>query len=284
MSSRGLSADHSYDDYRFDLEAVVDRLQLERFVLYAGPLSGHTAIRYAARHPERVQALILNAVSIDNPVGGLANYEELAARSWETTMQAFIGSNVRIGDREGDAASVDYFRDTLTQDDFLSMLRACRRSNIEASLPSVACPTLVISGRMHAPPLSNSDQRIAAAIPDARLAILSGERWMSELYTTDGSVPPIVSAIDDFLRNLDEAGALVSSSAALPQPTLAASLSAREVEVLRLVAQGKTNRQIADDLVISERTVINHLSHIFIKTGAENRASATAYALRHGLA
>jgi len=54
--------------------------------------------------------------------------------------------------------------------------------------------------------------------------------------------------------------------------------------VLRLATQGKTNRQIAEELVISERTVINHLSHIFIKTGAENRAGATAYALRHGLA
>jgi DNA-binding NarL/FixJ family response regulator len=52
---------------------------------------------------------------------------------------------------------------------------------------------------------------------------------------------------------------------------------------LRLVSQGKTNREIAQDLVLSERTVINHLSHIFSKTGAENRAGATAYAIRHGL-
>jgi DNA-binding CsgD family transcriptional regulator len=44
-----------------------------------------------------------------------------------------------------------------------------------------------------------------------------------------------------------------------------------------------TNREIADALVISERTVINHLSHIFVKTGAENRAGASAYAVRHDL-
>jgi two-component system response regulator DegU len=50
-----------------------------------------------------------------------------------------------------------------------------------------------------------------------------------------------------------------------------------------LVAQGKTNREIAAELFISERTVINHLSHIFIKTGAENRAGAAAFAIRHGL-
>jgi DNA-binding CsgD family transcriptional regulator len=60
-------------------------------------------------------------------------------------------------------------------------------------------------------------------------------------------------------------------------------LTAREIEVLRLVAQGKTNREIADLLVISERTVINHLSHILDKTGVSNRASAAAYGIREGL-
>lgn len=63
-----------------------------------------------------------------------------------------------------------------------------------------------------------------------------------------------------------------------------AGLTAREQEVLRLVAQGKTNREIAAALVISERTAINHLSHIFAKIGVENRAGATAFALRHGIA
>jgi DNA-binding CsgD family transcriptional regulator len=60
-------------------------------------------------------------------------------------------------------------------------------------------------------------------------------------------------------------------------------LSPREIEVLRLVAAGKTNREIADALVISEHTVIRHLSNIFTKTGAENRAGAAAFGLRHRL-
>ena len=61
-------------------------------------------------------------------------------------------------------------------------------------------------------------------------------------------------------------------------------LSRRELEVLALVAQGRTNREIAAALVISERTAINHVSHIFDKLGVENRSGATAFALRHGLA
>jgi DNA-binding CsgD family transcriptional regulator/tetratricopeptide (TPR) repeat protein len=63
-----------------------------------------------------------------------------------------------------------------------------------------------------------------------------------------------------------------------------AGLSVRELEVLRLVAQGQTNQQIAHTLVLSEKTVARHLTHIFTKTGVENRAGAAAFALRHGLA
>ena len=69
-----------------------------------------------------------------------------------------------------------------------------------------------------------------------------------------------------------------------PRRSLPAGLSSREVEVLRLVAQGKSNRQIAEALVLSEKTVINHLTSIFNKTVTDNRAAATAFAIRHGLA
>jgi predicted ATPase/DNA-binding CsgD family transcriptional regulator len=61
-------------------------------------------------------------------------------------------------------------------------------------------------------------------------------------------------------------------------------LSDRELQVLRLVAQGMTNREIAEALVLSEKTVARHLTNIFNKIGVENRVSAAAYALRHGLA
>jgi DNA-binding NarL/FixJ family response regulator len=60
-------------------------------------------------------------------------------------------------------------------------------------------------------------------------------------------------------------------------------LTAREVEVLRLVAAGKTNRSIATDLFLSEKTVARHLSNIFTKLGLPSRAAATAYAYEHGL-
>jgi DNA-binding NarL/FixJ family response regulator len=61
-------------------------------------------------------------------------------------------------------------------------------------------------------------------------------------------------------------------------------LSRRESEVLALVAAGKTNRAIASELFISEKTVARHVSNIFAKLGLASRAEATAYAYRHGLA
>src|SRR5512132_1087417 len=58
----------------------------------------------------------------------------------------------------------------------------------------------------------------------------------------------------------------------------------REVEVLRLVAKGCTNRDVAAMLFISERTVHRHLSNIFIKLDISTRTAATAYAFEHGIA
>jgi ATP/maltotriose-dependent transcriptional regulator MalT len=66
-------------------------------------------------------------------------------------------------------------------------------------------------------------------------------------------------------------------------PKVAGGLTAREVEVLRLVAAGKTNRAIAADLFLSERTVDRHVSNIFSKLGRSSRAAATAYAIEHDI-
>jgi DNA-binding CsgD family transcriptional regulator len=61
------------------------------------------------------------------------------------------------------------------------------------------------------------------------------------------------------------------------------ALSARELEVLRLLAQGRTNREIGQALFISEHTAANHIRNILRKTGCANRTDAAAYAHRHGL-
>jgi DNA-binding CsgD family transcriptional regulator len=62
-----------------------------------------------------------------------------------------------------------------------------------------------------------------------------------------------------------------------------AELTTREVEVLRLVACGYSNREIAKQLTISHKTAGNHVEHIYMKIGVSNRARAGLYAMKHGL-
>jgi DNA-binding CsgD family transcriptional regulator len=68
-----------------------------------------------------------------------------------------------------------------------------------------------------------------------------------------------------------------------PRDTRPGGLSRREVEVLRLVADGRTNGQIATDLFISARTAEHHIGHIYTKIGVSNRAAATRWAVQHGV-
>jgi DNA-binding NarL/FixJ family response regulator len=77
--------------------------------------------------------------------------------------------------------------------------------------------------------------------------------------------------------------AWAESLSGVTRATPPGGLTAREAEVLALVARGMTNRQIADQLVISEKTVASHLSHMFTKLDLSSRAAATAYAYEHRL-
>jgi predicted ATPase/DNA-binding CsgD family transcriptional regulator len=81
----------------------------------------------------------------------------------------------------------------------------------------------------------------------------------------------------------DRADELLMELAAPAAPAWPAGLTGREVEVLRLIAAGRSNRAIAETLFISPNTVLRHVSNIFAKTGVANRAEAAAYATRQGL-
>ena len=62
-----------------------------------------------------------------------------------------------------------------------------------------------------------------------------------------------------------------------------AGLTPREVDVLALLARGHTNKEVADKLVISRKTVANHVEHIYTKIGVSNRTAAALFATKHGL-
>jgi DNA-binding CsgD family transcriptional regulator len=100
----------------------------------------------------------------------------------------------------------------------------------------------------------------------------------------EGARLELRAALAAFER-LGAAGDAATASDLVRGPaTLPRGLTAREAEVLRLVAAGKTNRDIAVELVISEHTVARHLQNIFVKLGVTSRSAATAFAYEHGLA
>ncbi|MDQ3525323.1 MAG: LuxR C-terminal-related transcriptional regulator, partial [Chloroflexota bacterium] len=106
---------------------------------------------------------------------------------------------------------------------------------------------------------------------------------------TDGRVLSMTEAIADAETELHSgaSGAPVVAGAhasTLESTALIEDLSPREIEVLRLLVNGKTDQQIAEMLFISRRTVATHLNHIYGKLGISSRTAAAAFAVRHGLA
>ena len=109
--------------------------------------------------------------------------------------------------------------------------------------------------------------------------------------TKDASAEEIeraIRAVADGHTHLDPAIQQRLIAAALTatgrESTLPDELTAREVEVLKLIAAGLSNTEIAAALVVSAATVKTHINHVFQKTGARDRAQAVRYAYEHGLA
>jgi DNA-binding CsgD family transcriptional regulator len=109
---------------------------------------------------------------------------------------------------------------------------------------------------------------------------------VSQACRVIGDTDAAVMELDAARTAFEQLGAradLVALNRATPAGRDSAALSGREQEVLVLVARGRSNREIATALFLSERTVARHLSNIFVKIGVGSRAAATAYAYEHRL-
>jgi DNA-binding CsgD family transcriptional regulator len=126
-------------------------------------------------------------------------------------------------------------------------------------------------------------QEIEAPYEAARVRVLIGLAFR-ELHDDDTAAMELDAARWLF-RQLGAAPDLARAEALSHAPAVKAAggLTARELQVLRLVAAGKTNRAIADDMFLSERTVDRHVSNILTKLGRSSRSAATAYAFEHAL-
>ena len=126
-------------------------------------------------------------------------------------------------------------------------------------------------------------EELDAPFEAARVRLLMGQAC-AELADHDTARMELDAARRVF-EQLGAAPALarVAELSGTPEHGAPGGLTPREVDVLRLVATGATNREVADRLIISEKTVARHVSNVFTKVGVTSRAAATAYAFRHEL-
>jgi DNA-binding NarL/FixJ family response regulator len=121
-------------------------------------------------------------------------------------------------------------------------------------------------------------QRLAASVRNARYVVVEGDCAV-------GSYAASLAAVDSFLSDLDETLTVGDSPPGIRTASGGSdNLTPREIDVLRLIARGRSNQQIAEELVLSVRTVERHITNLYAKIGAHGKADATAYALRNGLA
>lgn len=126
-------------------------------------------------------------------------------------------------------------------------------------------------------------QELDAPYEVARVRALMGLAYR-QLGDDDGAQMEFEAAGETFDRlGAAPDAARVAGLLTQVSPQASGPLTGREVEVLRLIATGKTNRAIASDLVISEKTVARHVSNIFTKLDLSSRSAATAYAYSHKL-
>ncbi len=151
----------------------------------------------------------------------------------------------------------------------LSALRRAWTTWLGLEAPYEAARTRVLIGRA------------SRALGDEATAVIEFDA--ARTVFADLGAAPDLAQVGALLRGAGGSGVGGRVVAAGGPDTGSAGLTPREIEVLRLVAAGMTNRAIADTLVISEKTVARHVSNIFTKLDVSSRSAATAYAYEHGL-
>jgi pimeloyl-ACP methyl ester carboxylesterase/DNA-binding CsgD family transcriptional regulator len=283
--------DLTLDGFVRDIDAVADAAGLECFALYGSADGSRVAIRYAAERPERVSKLVLWVPSVsperlwDDPV--MAVLRSLRRQDWETYLRTVAHAVVGGWDAERApyaAAFAEVMAGSMRPDEFPRFARAMREHDVQADLGRVQAPTLVLTRDQVALYSLPVVREVAAGIPGARLVVSPGN-WL--LPCTDDAVTREIASF----MGAEQPAAVATSGASdgAPYPFDAAHtdgasvLSAREVEVLALVAEGMTNAQIADQLVVAPATASRHVHNILTKLGMSRRAEAAAYAAMKGL-
>ena len=285
--------DFSFESRINDLEAVVEAAGFDRFALLGMSQGGPVAIAYALRHPERVSRLILHG-SYTASVGPTAESAELEdaftrmievgwARPEGRFRRVFTDMLMPAATPEQMTWVDDLMRMSTSTANAVAFRQQRRDLDIGDLLPRLDVPTLVLHARGDQANDFAEGRRLAAEIPGARLVTLESANHV--LLADDPAWPVFLSEIDEFLEPDRRASGNVLLHANSrdmngnePGSRGLAGLTARELEVLRLVAAGQDNKDIAATLTLSIRTVERHLQTVYRKLDLAGSAQRTAAA------
>jgi pimeloyl-ACP methyl ester carboxylesterase/DNA-binding CsgD family transcriptional regulator len=262
-----------------DLDAVVAAAGVDRFALLGFYHSVTQAIPYAARHPDRVTHLILfgGAARGWDPMSGQATQALLSLidRDWDTFVESITHAWLGWPERSEGQLATEWFRRATTPENARRTLEGAALVDVSADLGRVRCPVVVLH-RTDAQviPLSMS-QELAESLPNAELRLLPGRSASLFFENADDVVDELVAIVT---------GRPARVRSTPPPSKLARPLTNRELDVLRLIAAGESNGQIAARLGLSINTIERHVANLYRKIDARGRADATAYAIRNGLA
>jgi pimeloyl-ACP methyl ester carboxylesterase/DNA-binding CsgD family transcriptional regulator len=279
LSDRQFAATPTLDTYVGDLASVVDAAGLERVALLGVSGGGPTAIEYAARNPERVSHLVLYGTYArgryrrsESEAEQSRVLHDLIRVGWGGAVPAFrqVFSSTYIPSAgEEQRRWYDDMQQASSSGEMAARLwRSRTHIEISDKARRITQPALVLHARQDRAVPYEEGRRLASLLPDARFVTLESDNHI--LQEGEPAWEAFLSAVRAFLGDDGRA------------PTVAgdlSELSEREREVLKLVAAGMSNEQIAQRLFLSTRTVERHLSNVYAKlrlSGKSARAAAAA--------
>jgi pimeloyl-ACP methyl ester carboxylesterase/DNA-binding CsgD family transcriptional regulator len=278
--------DLSFERWLDDIEAVANAAGVaEPFALLGVSAGAAICVAYAARHPERVSRLILyggyaRGWARRGDSDGERQYRaivELIRLGWgkenPVFRKVFTSRFLPGASEEQIGWYSELCRRTSTGDMAARLLEARSTVDVTDLLGTITAPTLVIHSRGDEVCPSAESRLLAAGIPGAQFVELDSRNHI--LLEDEPAWARFKEVVLDF-------ASVPKGSVAGEEDAAFASLTAREREILALIAKGLANADIGKSLAISEKTVRNHISNLFDKLGVWTRAQAIVFARDRG--
>jgi pimeloyl-ACP methyl ester carboxylesterase/DNA-binding CsgD family transcriptional regulator len=293
----------SFDAWVRDLEAVIDTVKLDRFALLGISRGAAVSIAYAVKHPEKVSHLILYGGYVQGRLKRNLTPQEveetemltkLIELGWGRDNPAFRQIHTSLFIPEGTLEQLHWFNDlqriSTSPTNAAKLVDTSNWIDVCDLATQVQVPTLVLHAQNEARIPFGQGRLMAALIPNARFVPLDSKNHL--LLEHEPAWQRFLTEVQQFIQSDVESSTSEAPTIATQNPDpqgysvklkLTEDLTEREQEILELIAQGLSNTQISDRLVLSPKTVRNHITHIFSKMQVTTRAAAIVQARNAGL-